>query len=34
VTDLGGWIGRYNNPDFWNFLRGSPVFVAEESGFI
>ena len=32
VTDLGGWIGRYNNADFWDFLRGSPIFVTEESG--
>lgn len=31
VTDLGGWIRRYNNADFWDFLRGSPIFVTEES---
>jgi hypothetical protein len=32
VTDLGGWLGRYNNADFWDFLRGSPIFVTEELG--
>jgi hypothetical protein len=32
VTNLGGWLGRHNSANHWDFLRGSPIFVTEESG--
>lgn len=30
VTNLGGWLGRYNSANLWDYLRGSPIFA--ESG--
>lgn len=32
VTDLGGWIGRHTTTNDWDYMRGSPIFVTQESG--